>query len=475
MVGDLIAGKYTLVRVIGEGGMGVVFEALHVRLQQRLAIKVLHPKVAEAAGGVSRFEREARTVAQLRGVNIARIVDVDALPNGLPYMVLEYLEGRDLGVELEANGPLPVEAAVDYVLQAATAMIEAHDLGIVHRDLKPSNLFALPIGVGSRKLIKVLDFGISKTRADGDTHHLTTASSFLGTPHYMSPEQLRETREVDARSDIWSLGVILFELLTGRTPFEGSPTAIVFAVAADPVPRPSTHRPDLPPSLDRAVMRMLEKDRDRRGQTMTEVIDMLAPFGPKELIADLVAKAPRPAGRIGEILVRERLIKQEELDRALEIQRRTKRLLGRVLVEIGAISEADLMVAIAQQQQIGEVPHAPAQARGRGRIAAAATAAAVVGIGLAAWFGVFAPRAHATMLPMSSAVLFAVAQGAIGPTPDATSSQVAPLSVASAPPPEPPPATPTPPAAPTQPPREPLVAPDAPLTSTAPAPSSSPN
>src|SRR5258708_5685283 len=158
--GDVIAGKYALGRVIGEGGMGVVYEATHTRLHQRLAIKVLRPDVPEFQLVLARFEREARATAQLRTIHAARVIDVDTLPDGLPYIVMEFLEGVDLDVELRASGPMAVDEAVDVVLQVAEAMAEAHGLGIVHRDLKPANLFVCR--AGGRRVVKVLDFGISK-------------------------------------------------------------------------------------------------------------------------------------------------------------------------------------------------------------------------------------------------------------------------------------------------------------------------
>ncbi|HZU85388.1 MAG TPA: serine/threonine-protein kinase, partial [Polyangiaceae bacterium] len=236
--GDTIAGKYALVRLIGEGGMGVVYEANHVRLQQRLAIKVLRPDVPDFGGVVTRFEREARAAAQLQSIHAARVIDVDALPNGLPYIVLEFLEGRDLDAELEQTGPMSVEDAVDVVLQVTDAMSEAHALGIVHRDLKPSNLFVCRVGEQARRVIKVLDFGISKSESD-DTR-LTPSHAYFGTPYYAAPEQLRAATTADARSDVWSLGAILFELLTGRTPFVGTPTSVITQVISDPVPWPLT-------------------------------------------------------------------------------------------------------------------------------------------------------------------------------------------------------------------------------------------
>src|ERR1017187_4462960 len=255
VAGDEIGGKYKILGVLGTGSMGVVYEAIHTRLHQRLA----------------RFEREAQASAQLRSVHAARVIDVDSLPSGLPYMVMEFLEGRTLDAELAATGPMPVELAVDIAMQVATAMTEAHGLGIVHRDLKPANLFVCR--VGDRAVIKVLDFWIS--RVEGDAR-LTGGGEWLGTPSYVAPEQLRSNSNEDARSDVWSLGVILFELLTGRAPFEGGTVQVLAKVLLDPVPWPLEYRPDLSRDVARVVMRALQRDPALRYQSMREMSDALA-------------------------------------------------------------------------------------------------------------------------------------------------------------------------------------------------------
>ncbi|MDF2696371.1 MAG: Serine/threonine-protein kinase pkn3, partial [Labilithrix sp.] len=210
--GDLVAGKYAVVRVLGEGGMGIVYEATHQRLRQRVALKMLLPSMLEHEVIVSRFEREARAAAQLRGRHCAKVKDVDVTSDGLPYMVMDFLEGHDLQVEIERRGRLPIGEAVDYVLQACAAMVEAHQLGIIHRDLKPSNLFLEldPDSGGESWIVKVLDFGISKVAANEGDAKLTEVDAIMGTALYMSPEQVKASHSVDARSDIWALGVILY-------------------------------------------------------------------------------------------------------------------------------------------------------------------------------------------------------------------------------------------------------------------------
>jgi serine/threonine protein kinase len=330
--------------------MGVVYEAMHMRLQQRLAIKVLRPGASDADESLARFEREARATAQLRSVHAAHVVDAGTLPNGLPYIVMEFLEGRDLDAELEATGPMPVDDAVDIVEQVAEAMAEAHALGIVHRDLKPSNLFVSR--VGGRRFVKVLDFGISKIEGDS---RITGSEVYFGTPCYAAPEQLRAACNADARSDVWSLGVILFELLTGRTPFGGPSVAVIVKVATDPLPSPLDLRPDLPLDLVQVLMGALRRDPQERFQSMRELARALAPFGSA---ARASTSRPNPGAgcrQLGEILVSEGLVDPLDLERALAEQRNTGKLLGRVLVDLRLIARADLLTVLAKQQGLAAV------------------------------------------------------------------------------------------------------------------------
>jgi serine/threonine-protein kinase len=287
--GDIIAGKYRVVRKLGEGGMGVVYEAIHTRIQQRVAIKMLLPDVMELPEVVPRFEREARAAGKLKSDNTARVLDVDMSENGLPYMVMEFLDGVDLGQMLEKNGALPVQEAVDYVLQACNAMAEAHAAGVIHRDLKPSNLFVLTNTGGTRK-VKVLDFGISKLENETEAR-VTATQAVVGTPLYMSPEQVRSAKHVDARSDIWSLGIILYELVTARTPFEGSTTAAAAAICIDDPPPIAQFRPDVPPDLERAILIALQKEPGARFPNVQLLAQAIAPFGSGSIIAPDTAPA----------------------------------------------------------------------------------------------------------------------------------------------------------------------------------------
>jgi eukaryotic-like serine/threonine-protein kinase len=277
--GSVLAGKYRVERVIGEGGMGVVIAAFHEGLKQKVALKFLHGAHARNHEVVARFLREGRAAAQIQSEHVGRVTDVGTLDNGAPYLVMEYLDGSDLSGLLRKSGTLSVDDAVDYVLQACEAIAEAHMVGIVHRDLKPANLFLTARRDGS-PCVKVLDFGISKVSASaGDTEALTRTTGTMGSPLYMSPEQLRSARDVDARTDLWAIGVILFEILTGQQPFlaDEVPQLTIKIVMEPPTPLRSL-RPDVPPGLDSVIMRCLEKDPAGRYSNVGELALALAPF-----------------------------------------------------------------------------------------------------------------------------------------------------------------------------------------------------
>jgi eukaryotic-like serine/threonine-protein kinase len=278
--GQIIADKYRVERVLGEGGMGYVIAAHHLKLDQRVALKFLKQEALAHEHVVHRFAREARAAAKIRSEHVARVIDVGDLPSGVPYIVMEYLEGEDLGQRLHQRGALPVEEAIGYVLEACEALAEAHAAGIVHRDLKPPNLF-LARAAGRIATIKVLDFGISKAldEAPEAGRHLTSTSMIMGTPLYMSPEQLRSSRDVDPRADIWALGVVLFELLTGRLPFDGeNTTAVITAIVADPPRSLLELRADAPRELWPVLLRCLSKSREERFPNVLELARSLAPF-----------------------------------------------------------------------------------------------------------------------------------------------------------------------------------------------------
>jgi len=297
--GTILAGKYQVDKVLGEGGMGVVVAATDTQLERRVAIKFLLPEYAQHHEAGQRFMREARAAVKIQSEHIARVIDVNRMDNGSPYMVMEYLHGGDLSDVLQKRGPLPVEEATSFVLQACEAIAEAHSYGIVHRDLKPANLFLAQQPDGSSK-IKVLDFGISKMTIQGSTDpSLTRTSSMMGSPLYMSPEQMRSTRNVDARADIWALGVILYELLSATPPFNGEsiPTLSAKILLEEPEPL-RARRPDVPLELERVILRTLRKDPADRFPTISELALSLLPFAPRRAQHNVerITKLLRSAG-----------------------------------------------------------------------------------------------------------------------------------------------------------------------------------
>jgi serine/threonine-protein kinase len=294
----IIADKYRVETTLGFGGMGVVIAARHLQLDERVAIKLLRDDVSLDAEHVERFLREAQAAVRLKSEHVARIQDVGTLPDGKPFMVMELLEGLDLGRILQDQGQLPRPAAVDLVLQACDAIAEAHSIGIVHRDLKPTNLFVTHRRDGS-PLLKVLDFGISKAQSTAELS-LTQTSSMLGTPAYMSPEQMRSARNADARSDIWSLGTVLYELVEGDTPFSADNFAELCVAVATEAPRAMTNAPELAPILAHA----LAKSPDDRFPSIAELALALEPFSSdptraRRQVARIfrVLGKPAPAGR----------------------------------------------------------------------------------------------------------------------------------------------------------------------------------
>jgi len=269
--GETLLGKYRVERVLGQGGMGMVVAARHEGLGELVAVKLmLGPEGAGLAQQArDRFLREARNAARLKSEHVAKVYDVGQLDDGRPYMVMEYLEGRDLADVIERRGPLPVTEAAGLVLQACDALVEAHGLGIVHRDLKPSNMFLIRRPNG-KPCLKLLDFGISK-RMDAESQALTASGALLGSPLYMSPEQVSDAKAVGPPSDIWAMGVVLYQLTTGRVPFQGEWIGqVVHAIMLQEPTLPSQIRPELPGELDVIVGRCLCKNPEERYATMGE-------------------------------------------------------------------------------------------------------------------------------------------------------------------------------------------------------------
>ena len=281
-VGDVLAKKYRLERLVGEGGTGVVVAARHLQLERDVAIKFLRTALASDEIRM-RFEREARAIGQIESEHVVLVLDVGALDDGhAPYMVMEYLEGRDLAKILKEDGPLSVEDSVDCMLQVCEALEGAHQQGIVHRDLKPANLFLTRRDDGGPH-IKVVDFGISKIldpkMIDSGPKEMTKAFTVLGSPRYMAPEQLRNSKDVDGRADLWSLGAVLFQLLSGKPAFDADNNINVsLAVLTKEPPLLRTHAPHAPAELEAIVNKCLTKDRAGRFQTAGELADALRPF-----------------------------------------------------------------------------------------------------------------------------------------------------------------------------------------------------
>ena len=276
--GATVAGKYVVERVLGEGGMGVVVKATQTQLGRTVAIKFLKPEAIEKPAVVERFDREARALGRLTSDHVTHVIDVDKLDDGSPFIVMEYLDGEDLATVVEREGPLPVSVAVGYVLEACEAIAAAHAMRIVHRDLKPSNLF-LARRPGQKPIVKVLDFGISKVMDEEVS--LTKTSSGLGSALYMAPEQMRNAKGCDERADLWALGIILYEFLTGVPPYDGeSVHEVVANVLEQNRVKLSDRLPSVPPELDALVEECLVLDPKKRIASVAHVAERIAPFGP---------------------------------------------------------------------------------------------------------------------------------------------------------------------------------------------------
>jgi serine/threonine-protein kinase len=283
--GDVLAGKYRVERVLGSGGMGYVVAARHLQLDQLVAMKFLRRSGAalDETEATGRFLREAKAVVRLRDEHVAKVFDVGTLESGEPYIVMEYLDGCDLSALSKKRGAIPASEAVEYVMQACEALAEAHSLGIVHRDVKLANLFVTRGHAGS-PLVKVLDFGISKVNPFGGgerEQEMTRTATMLGSPRFMSPEQMRDPRNVDARSDIWSLGVVLYRLVAGKAPFEADTLGHLLSMVMHENPDPLAAVVDpahLPAGFSETVQHCLEKDPDARFMNIAELAYALVPF-----------------------------------------------------------------------------------------------------------------------------------------------------------------------------------------------------
>jgi serine/threonine-protein kinase len=268
-------GSYEIVRLLGRGAFGAVYEALRMPLKKRTALKVLHREYVRHREVVDRFVREAEIVAQLDHPHIVDVFDV-GVAEGAPFLAMEFLDGESLSSLLEREGPLQVTQVVDLMLPVLSAVAVVHDKGIVHRDLKPDNLFIARLALGGVQP-KLLDFGIAKVR-DAEKA-LTRTNAVMGTPFYMSPEQVLESKHIDAQADQWSLAVILFECLSGKKPFDGdSLIALLNAITSKPIPTIRTQRADIPEAFEAIILRAMEREPAARWPSMRAFGAALVPY-----------------------------------------------------------------------------------------------------------------------------------------------------------------------------------------------------
>ncbi len=359
--GRVLAGKYRVERVLGEGGMGVVLAARHLELGHRVAVKVLAPGAVLKSGAVERFLREGRAAARLTSPHAARVYDVGRLPEGGPFLVMELVSGRDLESVLAAEGPQPWARVVRWCREVADALVEAHRGGVIHRDIKPGNLMLADV-VGARPIVKVLDFGISKLIEDG-SDPLTRTSVVMGSPRYMAPEQLISSEHVSPKIDIWALGIVLFELSTGRAPFDGGTIAqLVLQIQSVMPPPPSLLVKGIPSSFDAVVLRCLAKNPDARFESMATLRAALAeleasagPQGtvrPSELSA-IVAGAPHP----GDETVSAARVSPAQLVVANQLRARNRRwVLQGGIAAASAVIVAGLFYLLTAQRGGGHAP-----------------------------------------------------------------------------------------------------------------------
>lgn len=292
--GDVLAGRYAVDRVLAAGGMGVVCLGRHVELEQPVAIKFLRRELSQNQSVVQRFLNEARAAASLRSEHVVRVMDVAEHESGRPYLVMEHLDGIDLGALVEREGAVDPARAVGYVLDVCTALAEAHAAGIVHRDIKPENLILC--SVTGREVVKVVDFGLAKRIDAAQAKVVTDPSEGMGSPCYMSPEQIATPHAVDARTDVWSLGVVLYRLLSGVLPFDGDSVSEVCARVLNAEPRRLAElMPRLDPELDAIVKRCLAKNRDERFPSIEALADAVKHWRAAALAETQPTTVPPPA------------------------------------------------------------------------------------------------------------------------------------------------------------------------------------
>jgi serine/threonine-protein kinase len=307
--GQIIEGKYRIVRLLGEGGMGAVYEGENVRIHRRVAIKVLHSNVAENVDAVQRFEREAQAAGRIGSDHIVEVLDLGNLPDGDRFMVMEYLDGESLSGRIQSRGRLAPQEAAPLMIQLLEGLGAAHGAGIIHRDLKPDNVYLLRHKKGTGDFVKILDFGISKfNKLNSDSGmSMTRTGAVMGTPYYMSPEQAKGSKEMDHRSDLYSAGVILYEAITGQVPFNAETfNELIFKIVLEAPAPPQTHVPGLDPAFSSIMQKSMAREQRDRFQSAQEFSDALGAWlGSGQGVAALpspsaqmpVAGAPRATGQ----------------------------------------------------------------------------------------------------------------------------------------------------------------------------------
>jgi serine/threonine-protein kinase len=296
LLGCVLQGRYRIKRQLGQGGMGAVYEGEHLLIGNPVAVKVLHAKHAADPAIIERFRREAQATTLIRHHHIVGVLDLGQLDDGSLYLVMEHLDGRDWSSDLSNEGPQPVAKVVHILSQVCDALGAAHEAGIVHRDIKPDNIFLIRRS-GDPNFVKVLDFGISKIRegAGPIEPSKTQTGTAIGTPYYMAPEQVQGKKDIDARTDIYAMGIVLFQALTGQYPFDAETyPMLVMNIVMQPVPQLSAYRPDLPRELQRVLERMVAKDRALRFSSVQDVKTALAPFAQVADRPESALSAPRP-------------------------------------------------------------------------------------------------------------------------------------------------------------------------------------
>lgn len=303
--GDTIDDKYRIVKLLGEGGMGAVYEGENVRIHRRVAIKILHSNVASSEDAVQRFEREAQAAGRIGSEHIVEVLDLGDLPSGDRYMVMEYLDGESLSDRISSTGQMSPQTTASIIIDMLEGLKAAHSAGIIHRDLKPDNVFLLTNKNGKKDFVKIVDFGISKFSSLGGEFSMTRTGAVMGTPYYLSPEQAKGERQLDARADLYAVGVILYEAVAGRVPFDGETfNELLFKIVLEPIPPLSTYVPNIDPHFAAIVEKAMARDPALRFQTAEEMKLALAawlrgqPAAPELLASASAATAARTDVRL---------------------------------------------------------------------------------------------------------------------------------------------------------------------------------